>query len=112
MQAAQAFFACDKNEMLAANFLFENADSLRAELEEDPGHGHAHSPPRPSSIPPRAPVAPMAPVVVPPPPPVAEVKKEEKKVESPPEKKEEGIRSSLFDVGSSLQLPPKPEEKK
>jgi len=34
MQAAQAFFACDKNEMLAANFLFENAESLREEADE------------------------------------------------------------------------------
>ena len=79
MQAAQAFFACEKNEMMAANFLFENAESLREEMEGDPSipHAHAHAPrvplARPSSIPP-------PPSSLPPHPP-AEVKKEEPKPE-------------------------------
>jgi len=35
MQAVQAFFACEKNEMLAASFLFENSASLREEMAEE-----------------------------------------------------------------------------
>lgn len=93
MQAAQAFFACEKNEMMAANFLFENAESLRQEAEEEGPPPAAPRPaaqniPRPAA-PSMAPVAPSVPPQVPPQappqpapqPPIAEVKKEEKKAD-------------------------------
>jgi len=118
MQAAQAYFACEKNEMMAANFLFENAESLREEMEEGlmaPGAGPAQIPSipavgsgvRPMPGPPLVPGPGSAPTTLPAPgsmpapgtAPPTEAKKEEKKED----KKEEG---------SSLQLDDKPEEKK
>ncbi|MDR3737347.1 MAG: hypothetical protein P4L10_17705 [Acidobacteriaceae bacterium] len=80
--------ACDKNEMMAANFLFENAESLRAEMEEEaPAAGHPGAPAAPVARPPAAPAAPAAPAPAAAVPHV-EAKKEEKKAE--PEKKDEG----------------------
>lgn len=76
-QASQAYFACEKNEVMAANYLFENVESMREEAE---GASPGVHPPGASIFPPH-----------PAPPSVVEVKKEEKKVEGQPEKKEEGI---------------------
>jgi len=125
MQAAQAYFACEKNEMMAANFLFENAESLREEMEEGlmaPGGGGPTAPPqiplipapgsgpRPMPGPPLIPGLGSAPTTLPAPgsvpapgtAPPTEAKKEEKSEDKKEEKEE----------GSSLQLDDKPEEKK
>eukprot|EP00831_Metopus_contortus_P061812 TRINITY_DN5372_c0_g1_i4.p1 TRINITY_DN5372_c0_g1~~TRINITY_DN5372_c0_g1_i4.p1 ORF type:complete len:228 (-),score=71.63 TRINITY_DN5372_c0_g1_i4:41-724(-) len=123
MQAAQAFFACDKNEMMAANFLFENSESLREEMEGVAGldpHGGppaptgfrppAFMPPGPSVGTAPAPAPTSAPLIPPSAPPAPSTAPEVKMEQAPPEKKEEAPEKK--EEESSLQLDPNPEEKK
>ena len=82
VQAAQAFFACEKNEPAAANFLMDNSESLREEAQGIIGPAHAPGPAP-------APAPGTAPIVVPQVPQAQSAAAEVKK-EAAPENKVEG----------------------